>query len=108
MTTDVQSIVNTIKTGIISLAQTSLKNYLPQAEADAQNIANAMKDNIQTWTAQLTSGAISSDDLKFEIQSKEEYFKLAALTQIGVAQIELDKFKAGVINLIVNTITSAV
>jgi len=107
MATDVQSIVDTIKTGIIGLAKNSLKEYLPQAQADAQSIADAIKSNVQVWTGQLTSGEISPDDLTFLIKGKEEYLKIAALTQAGIAKVELDKFKAGVINLIVSTLTSA-
>lgn len=107
MAIEVNSIINTIKTGITGIAQTSLKNYLPQVEADAQSIANVLQSNIEAWTTQLTSGAISADDLKDLILTDEDVLKVAALTQKGLAQIQLDQFKQQVANLIVTTITGA-
>jgi len=59
MPIDINAIASTIKTGITGIAQSSLKDYLPQAESDGQNIVNAIKANIQTWAAQLASGEIS-------------------------------------------------
>lgn len=107
MAIDVVSTLNTIKTGIMGLAQSTLKNYLPQAESDAKNIADAIKDNVQTWTAQLTSGQISPDDLKFLISGNEELLKIDALTQAGIVAIQLDQFKQGVVNIIMTALTSA-
>ncbi|HTA83458.1 MAG TPA: hypothetical protein VK783_11005 [Bacteroidia bacterium] len=108
MAIDVQAILNTITTGISNLAQSTLKGYLPQAEADGQNIVNAMKANVQTWTGQLTSGQISPDDLKFLISGNEELLKIDALTQAGIAAITLDQFKQGVVNIVVTALTSAI
>jgi hypothetical protein len=108
MNIDIESLIGNLKTGIIGIAKTSFGKYLPQAEADATAIANAIKANIQTWTAQLTSGAINADDLKFLISGNEELLKIDALTQAGIAQIQLDQFKADVTNLIVKTVTAAI
>jgi hypothetical protein len=108
MPIDYTAILNTIKTGIINLGTAQLKGYLPQLQADAQSIANGIKDNVENWTAQLTSGEITADDLKFLIAGNAEYLEIAALTQAGIAQIQLDQFKQGVINLIVKTLTALV
>jgi len=108
MPIDITATLNTIKTGIISLGTTQLKAYLPQVQADAQSIADAIKGNIENWTSQLASGEITTDDLKFLIAGSKEYLEIAALTQAGIAQIQLDQFKQGVINLIVKTLTALV
>ena len=107
-TLDFESILNTIKTGIINIGKTSLANYLPQVTADAGSITNAIKADVQNWTSQLANNEITSANLKFLIAADEEYLKVAALTEVGLAQIQLDQFKQDVCNLIVGTLTAAI
>jgi hypothetical protein len=108
MAIDVDAIINSIKTGVVSLAKTSLANYLPQAEKDAEAIGASLKDNIVTWTTQLSGGQIDGEDLAFLIKGNEQLLKVDALTQAGVALVALDQFKQGIIDLIVNTLTAAI
>ncbi len=108
MDIDVKAILSTIGKGIADLAQKSLANYLTQAKADGQKVLNAIEGNIQTWANQVASGAMTPADLKFLIAAQKELLVMQALTQAGIAQIELDKFKQGVIDLIVSTIEKAI
>ncbi|HTB07718.1 MAG TPA: pYEATS domain-containing protein [Bacteroidia bacterium] len=105
---DVQLIEKTIYIGIIQLAKDSLKDYLPQAEVDAQKISYAIKNDIQTWATQLAVGAITADDLKFLLRGNQEIVEMVALTQAGIKAIQLDQFKESVSNLIVNTLNTVI
>lgn len=105
---DFTAVLNTIKTGIINLGKPILSNYLTQLQSDAQNITNAIEDDIKTWTQQLAAGQITANDLQFLINAKKDYLEIAALTQAGAAQIQLDQFKTGVVNLIVNTLVGLI
>ena len=67
-----------------------------------------MKTDIENWTNQFTTGAISQDELSFTIQGRKEDLEVAALTEAGMAQAQLDEFKTGVINLIEKTIFSLI
>ena len=100
--------LDTIKNGIISLRKTAGASALAQLETAAQNTTDQVKANLQNWTAQLANGDIDADDFKQLVTSQTSYLEIAALTQTGIAQIQLDQFKQGVINLIVKTLTALV
>ena len=54
------------------------------------------------------TGTISQDELAFIIQGRKEDLQIATLTEVGIAQAQIDNFKTGVINLIEKTIFSLV
>lgn len=105
---DFVAALNTIKNGIINLGKTAGANELNQLETVAQSTSDAIKSDIETWTSQLASGAITADDLKYLISSDEEYFQIVALTQAGIAEAQMDAFKAGVAALITSTLTALI
>ena len=105
---DVNAIIQAIETGIEGLAKTSLQNYLAQAKTDGKTMLSAIQGNLQGWASQLANGALSPDDLKFLVQGQQEVVEMAALTQAGVAIIQIDQFKQGVVNLIVTTVSAAI
>jgi hypothetical protein len=105
---DIESIFNTLKTGIVDLAKKSAAGYVEQAKTAGQATLNAMKEELQTWTTQLKNGEIDEDDLKDLIAGREDLIKLEALKQAGIAKIELDKFKNGIIDLVTKTLSSVI
>jgi hypothetical protein len=105
---DTTAVFDTLKNGVISLAQATFKNYVNEAQSDGQAMLDQMKTDIEDWTNQYTTGAISQDELSFIIQGRKEDLEVAALTQAGIAQAQLDGFKTGVINLVEKTIFSLV
>ncbi|HXS37227.1 MAG TPA: hypothetical protein VN721_11040 [Flavipsychrobacter sp.] len=105
---DLQSLTNTLKQGVIDLAKKTLKDYEDQAKADGQQTIDSMKDELETWGEELKSGQIDSDDLKDLIAGQEDLFKMTALEEAGVAAIEIDKFKSGLIELVTNTLLSII
>ncbi len=105
---DLKSLIDTLKQGVIDLAKNTLKDYEQQASTDGQQIVDCMKDELQSWSEDLKSGKIDSDDLKDLIAGQEDLFKMEALEQAGVAAIEIDKFKSSLIDLVTNTLLSII
>jgi len=105
---DLKSLIDTLKQGVIDLAKKTLKDYEQQASTDGQQIVDCMKDELQSWSDDLKSGKIDSDDLKDLIAGQEDLFKMEALEQAGVATIEIDKFKSSLIDLVTNTLLSII
>jgi hypothetical protein len=108
MAIDIQSILNQLGQEISNLAKTSVKNYVTQAQSDGQTILASMKDDLVEWTNQVANGTLKASDIPDLIAGDSDNIKMAALTQAGLAEIESDKFKQSVLNLIINTITSAI
>jgi hypothetical protein len=97
-------ILNQLKTGLIDLAQTSLKDFAKDAKSDAQNLLNTLQDDLQKWTEQLAAGDIDINDFKFLLDAKKDLIEMAALKQAGLMQIKIDQFKNEAFNLVVNIV----
>ena len=101
-------ILNQLKTDLINLAQSTLKNYVNDANSDAQNLLNSMKAKLETWTQLLADGKLTTEDFEWLVYSQKDLVAMDALKEAGLAEIRVDQFKASVINLIVDTIFSII
>ena len=97
-----------IKTEVVSLAQESLKDSITEAKADGLAALNSMKENIKKWSLQVVNKEISIEDFDFQIQTQKEEMEMVALKEAGLKEIELDKFKKGIVSIIVNKVSGLV
>lgn len=93
-----------LEAGVVTLAKGTLSEYVKQATSEGQAALNQMKGNLELWSKQLANGDMDENDLKFLIQGRKELTEMRGLKQLGIAQIQLDKFKGGLVDLIVSTI----
>ena len=61
------------------------------------------KADLQRWTTMLASGQLSKDDFEWLLQSKKDLAELVALKQAGLAQVALDRFVNGLLNVVVTS-----
>ncbi len=108
MAIDFANVFNTLKNGVINIAETDLKDFVASAKSDGQAILDDLKADLQNWTLQLTSGQLSKSDFEDLVLGQKEELEMVALKEAGIAEIEADKFKNDVINLIITTITSLI
>lgn len=97
-----------LKSGAESVAKNSLQAYVDQAKKDGQEALSSMKANLQRWAAEVETGVLTKDDLKFLLQEETALDEMNALKQAGLAEVQIDKFKNGLINMILGTLTSVV
>jgi hypothetical protein len=107
MAVDIQDILKQLEQGITNIAQSSLKNYLSQAQVDGKSFLAAIEDDLTNWTNLLAAGQLSADDFKDLVAGQKDLMQMVALTQAGVAAIQLDQFKQEVFGLVINTVMSA-
>jgi len=103
-----QEFLTTVLGGVESLAKNIFGTAVDSAKKDAQTFLDSMQENLTTWTQQLALGQISVDDLKWQIESKKDLAQMELLKNVGIAQIKIDEFKKGVVNLICSTILSKI
>ena len=99
-----EEIFTQLKSDIINLAQTTIKNYVNEAKTDGQNILDKMKEKLARWTTQLANGELKTDEFEWLVDSQKDLLVMSALKDAGLAEIRADQFKAGVLNIIVDTI----
>ena len=103
-TVNFQDILNTLKDEAGKLAVATFKDYKNEATADALEVLNQIKNNLQTWTFQLSEGKLSKADFEFLVLAQKELGEMNALKQAGIALIKADEFKTSLLNLVSNTI----
>lgn len=105
---DFANVLNTLKTGVINLAETDVKDYVAQATQDGQAILTTLNAALQNWTEQIATGAIKASDLEDLVLGQKEEIEMVALKEAGLAEIEVDQFKADVFSLITTTLTALI
>ena len=105
---DFTQLFTELENGVIALAKASFKSYINEAEQDAQNLLDGMKDKLQRWVLLLAQGALTTDDFELLITAQKDLVQMAALEQAGLAEIKAEQFRDSVVNLIVDTVLSVI
>jgi len=105
---DFQTLFNQLKKDVSNVAVTSVQQFKNEAETDAQNLLENLKENLQNWTVQLALGAMTKEDFEFLVMGQKELIQMNFLKQKGMALIDLDKLKISLINQIVKTALSVI
>jgi hypothetical protein len=108
MSVDFANVLNTLKNGVITLAEKDLKDYVASATKDGQAVLDTLKDDLKNWTQELVSGQLSEDDFKDLVLGQKDELEMVALKEAGLAEIQVDQFKIDVFNLITTTICALI
>jgi hypothetical protein len=104
----VTSIVQNIEKEVPALAKTCLGEFLDQASQSVKSLISSNTDKIRGWLSQLTAGKLSKEDFNFLLQSEFDLSAMESLKEMGIGEIQLEKFRNGVIGLVENAILSAI
>ncbi len=85
---------------IADLAKEKFTNFAKDAVNDATTFLQEIENDLKKWTVALAEGNLSKDDFDWLIKSKKDKVKMGLLTDKGIAQIEIDKFRDAVIDII--------
>ena len=97
-----------LKSGVESVAKESLEGYVSQATRDGKNALQEIRSNLVRWATEVETGALTREDLQFLLQEETELEELTSLKEAGLASVQIDKFRNGLINMIIGTVTGAV
>ena len=106
MPANFEDVFNDLKQGVAALARETITSYAAQAATEGRQILVKMKDKLKRWSKEYAAGNLNDADLQFLMASEKELMEMKALQQLGIAKIQLDKFKNGMINLVVKAIGS--
>lgn len=93
----------TVKEGVGELARNTVGDFIPQAQADATAFLNASGEKLRKWGDLLANGQISADEFEFLLGSQRDLAKMHALTALGLTATRLERFRTGLISLIVKS-----
>lgn len=108
MAIDFTNVLNTLKTGIVNLAEKDVKGYVSSATADGQAILIELEEDLSNWTQDLVAGSMTKDEFTELVLGQKDELEMVELKQAGLAEISADQFKLDVFNLITTTITTLI
>lgn len=93
---------------IAALAKSEVKEYADEAVEDGKELLHQSKVKLKEWTLALTDGMIDKELFAWLVDSQFKLIEMKVLTQTGITQIKIEKFKDSVRHLVVDTILSKV
>ena len=90
-------------TGAEALAKQNLKDLVNQAAEDSKAFLEKSAADMQRWTGELAAKQITKQEFTDLVQAKKAVAEMHALTQAGVALAAIERFRTGLINLVIDT-----
>jgi len=107
-TINFDQLVQNLESGVETLAKSSLTEYEQAAKTDGINAIDNMKSNLQVWSQAVANGSLTFEDLGFLLKAEESLNEMTALKEAGLAEVRIDEFKVGLVNVITGGIASAI
>jgi hypothetical protein len=91
-----------------ALAQKQIKDYTQQAVGDVKDLLERSKADFQRWVEELARREIDRDEFESLVQGQIDVAEMRALKQAGLAEVQIESFVNGVIDIVVNAAMSAI
>ena len=101
MTFNFDQFFNTLKDGVVDIVKDEAGEFLDQAKDDGKAFLDESKDRLKKWTVMLKEGKLDKEDFAFLIKGQKDLAKMNALTQAGMAAIQIDRIRVAVIDLVI-------
>lgn len=95
--------IDAVLNGARELAKASFKDLVNEATEDTKAFLEKSKADIQRWTELLAEGKLTQQEFADLIQAKKAVAEIHALTQAGVGLASLERFRTGLIDLVIDT-----
>ena len=95
--------LDSIKDALETFAKDQWSEQKSAAVADGNAFIDQSKADLERWTKALADGNLSKSDFEWLIESRKDLFELISLKQIGLSKIAANRFKNGVIDLVIET-----
>lgn len=97
-----------VETGAKELAQNLFENWLDEAKDDAEDFIELSRSKLPKWTEALALGYINKAEFALLVRGLEALIQLNALKAKGLAKQKLEKFRVGLISLVIKSAFSVV
>ena len=105
---DTNQIVKSIEEQSKLLAEKLFHQFTQQAVSDTRDFLAQSRADIERWAGELARQEIDQDDLASLIRGEKDLAEMRALKQAGLAQVTLDTFTNGVLDIAISAIVAAV
>ena len=83
------------------LTKTLGENLGERVLKEANSFVDDSKENLIKWSAAMAKGELSKEDYVWLLNSKKDLLKVTALKEIGLTQIQAEKFRNALFTLVI-------
>jgi hypothetical protein len=91
-----------------TLAKTLLKGFAKQAVSDARDFQKRAETQMLEWLQDLANGDITKKNFESLVRGERDLAEMHALKDAGLAQVALDTFTQGFMEIVLNAALAAV
>jgi len=96
-----------IETQTATLAESLLKGYAKEATTDARAVQARAQQQIAEWLEELANKEITQKNFASLVRGERDLAEMRALKQAGLAQVALDTFTSGFMEIVLNAALAA-
>ena len=104
---DINALLKDILAQSEALAVELLKDYEKQGVNDVKQFLTDSKSDLERWTGELAQQQLSEAEFKDLVQGQIDVALMHGLKESGLAQVEIDKFTNGVVNIVTSVALNA-
>lgn len=105
---DIGAILKDVENQTKALAQKQIKDYSQQAVGDVKDLLERSKDDLKLWTEELARGEMDKGEFQSLVRGQVDVAEMRALKQAGLAEVQIESFVNGVIDIVVNAAFAAI
>jgi hypothetical protein len=103
-----EEFIKAVQDGLKTLAKNTVQEALDQAETDTKAFVKDSEAALRRWGDALAQGKITKEDFEHLVGGQKDLGKMHALKAVGVTQARLERFRIGLISLIVSSAFDAI
>ncbi|MEM7439395.1 MAG: hypothetical protein AAF393_07340 [Pseudomonadota bacterium] len=102
------SFEDSLKAGVRQLSKATFGEVLSQAENDADRFVKETGERLRRWGNALANGLLTKDEFEDLVAGRKDLAKMHALKSLGKSQAALERFRTGLISLVINSAFDAI
>ena len=95
--------LNAVLDGAVDLAKQTIGDFPADARSDASRFLTYTEASLREWTLELANGELTPREFADLADDLVDLAKLVALSRLGIAKTALQRFRDGLIELVINT-----
>jgi hypothetical protein len=105
---NIDNVLKSIEEQSRSLVEKLFKQYSQQAFTDLSDFLRKSSADLERWIQELARGEIDKDEFRSLAQGQLDVADMRALKQAGLAQVRIDIFTSGVLDIVVGAAFAAI
>jgi len=94
--------ISAVLEGAKDLAKDIFNGFEDQVKEDAKAFTKKTEADLRRWTKLLADKKLTKQDFGDLVQAKKALAEIHALTQAGISLTKLERFRSGLINLVID------